>query len=36
VIFDQAAKFAEPLARGEPNRKEIVFTLVAGKIRDLV
>jgi pyruvate dehydrogenase (quinone) len=36
VTFDQAVKFAESLARGEPNRKEIVSTLVADKIRELV
>jgi pyruvate dehydrogenase (quinone) len=36
VTFDQATKFAESLARGEPNRKEIVSTLVADKIRELV
>jgi pyruvate dehydrogenase (quinone) len=36
VTFDQATKFAESLARGEPNRKEIVSTLLADKIRELV
>jgi pyruvate dehydrogenase (quinone) len=36
VTLEQAAHFAESLARGEPNRKEIVSTLVADKVRELV
>jgi len=32
----QATKFAESLMRGEPNRKEIVATMVADKVRELV
>ena len=36
VTLDQATKFAESLMRGEPNRKEIVSTVVADKVRELV
>ncbi len=36
ITLEQAAKFAESLARGEPNRKKIVSTLVADKVRELV
>jgi pyruvate dehydrogenase (quinone)/pyruvate oxidase len=36
ITFDQATKFAESLMRGEPNRKEIVATVVADKVRELV
>ena len=36
ITFEQATHFAESLARGEPNRKEIVSTLVADKVRELV
>ena len=36
VTFDQAAKFAESLLRGEPDRSKIVSTTVADKVRELV
>ena len=36
VTFEQAAKFAESLVRGEPNRKKIVATQIADKVRELV
>jgi pyruvate dehydrogenase (quinone)/pyruvate oxidase len=36
VTFDQATKFAESLMRGEPNRKKIVATQIADKVRELV
>jgi pyruvate dehydrogenase (quinone)/pyruvate oxidase len=36
ITLDQATKFAESLMRGEPNRKEIVATVVADKVRELV
>ncbi len=36
VTFDQAAKFALSLARGEPNRERIAFTILADKVRELI
>ena len=36
VSMEQAAKFAESLLRGEPNRKKIIATQVADKVRELV
>ena len=36
VTADQALKFAESLARGEPNRGKIAFSAIADKIRELV
>ena len=36
VTSDQALKFAESLARGEPNRGRIAITALADKIRELV
>jgi pyruvate dehydrogenase (quinone)/pyruvate oxidase len=36
VTFDQAVKFAESLARGEPNTKRIVATQIADKVRELI
>jgi pyruvate dehydrogenase (quinone) len=36
ITLEQATHFAESLARGEPNRKEIVSTIVADKVRELV
>jgi pyruvate dehydrogenase (quinone) len=36
IMADQALKFAESLARGEPNRSEIALTVAADKIRELV
>lgn len=36
VTLEQAAKFAESLARGEPNRHKIVATQISDKVRELV
>jgi pyruvate dehydrogenase (quinone) len=36
VTLEQAAKFTESLVRGEPNRKKIVATQIADKVRELV
>jgi pyruvate dehydrogenase (quinone)/pyruvate oxidase len=36
VTADQALKFAESLARGEPNRSKIALTALSDKVRELV
>jgi pyruvate dehydrogenase (quinone) len=36
VTMDQASKFAESLARGEPNRKKIALTVSDDKVREMV
>jgi pyruvate dehydrogenase (quinone) len=36
VSLKQAAKFAESLAKGEPNRKEIALTVLSDKVRELI
>jgi pyruvate dehydrogenase (quinone) len=36
VTLQQAAHFAESLAKGEPNRKEIALTVLANKVKELV
>lgn len=36
ITVDQAAKFAQSLARGEPNRGKIALTVMADKIREMV
>jgi pyruvate dehydrogenase (quinone)/pyruvate oxidase len=36
VSVEQAAKFAESLARGEPDRSKIVRTILSDKVRELV
>ena len=36
VTADQALKFAESLARGEPNRSKIAMTVIADRVRELV
>jgi pyruvate dehydrogenase (quinone) len=36
VTFEQAAKFAESLVRGEPDRAKIISTQVSDKVRELV
>lgn len=36
VTMDQAMKFAESLAKGEPNRKKIALTVVEDKVKELV
>ncbi|HEY3303152.1 MAG TPA: hypothetical protein VGL70_06410 [Candidatus Binatia bacterium] len=32
----QAAKFAQSLARGEPNRSKIAWTVLSDKVRELI
>jgi pyruvate dehydrogenase (quinone)/pyruvate oxidase len=36
VTVDQAAKFAQSLAKGEPNRGRIALTVLSGKVREIV
>src|SRR3989449_11692343 len=36
ITLDQASKFAEALARGEPNRSKIAWTILADKVRELI
>jgi pyruvate dehydrogenase (quinone)/pyruvate oxidase len=36
VTFDQAKKFAESLAKGQPNRLDIALTAVSDKVRELI
>jgi pyruvate dehydrogenase (quinone)/pyruvate oxidase len=36
VTVEQAAKFAESLAKGQPNREKIALTVLADKVRELV
>jgi pyruvate dehydrogenase (quinone) len=36
VTLDQAAKFAQSLIRGEPNRKKIALTVFGDRVRELV
>jgi pyruvate dehydrogenase (quinone)/pyruvate oxidase len=36
VTVKQAAKFAESLLRGEPNREKIIATVISDKVRELV
>jgi pyruvate dehydrogenase (quinone) len=36
VTLEQAAKLAESLVRGEPNRSKIVATQIADRVRELV
>jgi pyruvate dehydrogenase (quinone) len=36
VTIEQAEKLAEALARGTPNRKEIVLTIASDKVREMV
>jgi pyruvate dehydrogenase (quinone)/pyruvate oxidase len=36
VTLDQAKKLAESLARGTPNRKEIILTIASDKVREMV
>jgi pyruvate dehydrogenase (quinone) len=36
VTLEQAAKFAESLARGEPNRSKIAWTVLSDKVREMV
>lgn len=36
ITFDQASKFAQSLARGEPDRTKIAWTVLSDKIRELI
>jgi pyruvate dehydrogenase (quinone) len=36
VTIDQAAKFAQSLVRGEPNREKIAWTVLADRVREMV
>ena len=36
VTLEQAAKFAKSLARGEPDRSKIAWTVLADKVRELI
>jgi pyruvate dehydrogenase (quinone)/pyruvate oxidase len=36
ISLQQAAKFAESLARGEPNRTKIAWTVLSDKVRELI
>jgi pyruvate dehydrogenase (quinone)/pyruvate oxidase len=36
ITADQALKFAESLARGEPNRSQIALTALSAKVRELI
>jgi pyruvate dehydrogenase (quinone) len=36
VTLDQTKKFAQSLARGEPNRTKIAWTVLSDKIRELI
>ena len=36
ITLDQAAKFAQSLLRGEPNRERIALTVLSDKVRELV
>jgi pyruvate dehydrogenase (quinone) len=36
ITLNQAAKFAESLARGEPNRSKIAWTVLSDKVRELI
>jgi pyruvate dehydrogenase (quinone)/pyruvate oxidase len=36
ITLEQAKKFAESLARGEPNREKIIATVVGDRIRELI
>jgi pyruvate dehydrogenase (quinone)/pyruvate oxidase len=36
ITADQALKFGESLARGEPNRRKIALTALSDKVRELV
>jgi pyruvate dehydrogenase (quinone)/pyruvate oxidase len=36
ISLKQAAKFAESLAKGEPNRSKIALTAVSDKVRELI
>jgi pyruvate dehydrogenase (quinone) len=33
---DQATKFAQSLARGEPDRSKIAWTVISDKVREMI
>jgi pyruvate dehydrogenase (quinone)/pyruvate oxidase len=36
ITIDQASKFAQSLARGEPNRSKIAWTVLSDKVREMI
>jgi pyruvate dehydrogenase (quinone)/pyruvate oxidase len=36
ITLDQASKFAQSLARGEPNRSKIAWTVISDKVREMI
>jgi pyruvate dehydrogenase (quinone) len=36
ITFDQATKFAQSLARGQPHRGKIALTVLSDKVRELI
>jgi pyruvate dehydrogenase (quinone)/pyruvate oxidase len=36
ITMDQATKFARSLARGEPNRSQIAWTVISDKVREMI
>lgn len=36
ITFEQASKFAQSLARGEPDRSKIAWTVLSDKVRELI
>jgi pyruvate dehydrogenase (quinone) len=36
ITLAQASNFAESLARGEPNRAKIAWTVLSDKVRELI
>jgi pyruvate dehydrogenase (quinone) len=36
ITVDQASKFAQSLARGEPNRSKIAWTVISDKVREMI
>jgi pyruvate dehydrogenase (quinone)/pyruvate oxidase len=36
ITLEQASHFAQSLARGEPNRAQIAWTVIADRVRELI
>ena len=36
ITIDQASKFAQSLARGEPNRSKVAWTVLSDKVREMI
>jgi len=36
VTLEQVTKFVLSLARGEPNREQIILMVLAGKVREII